>query len=148
MTSRPSTAAPILAVLAIALPLAYAGSYLALVDIRVVRVIDSGVEFEGQFLRYRFGGELAESVFYPLNQVDRWLRPEKWQYVLNPSSSLSGRLVGPAHRSRLEVRLVTEFCSSERLGLESEVRFRFQISDFRFQISDFKFQISNLRSRS
>jgi hypothetical protein len=78
MTSRPSTAAPILAALAIMLVL-YVGSYLALVwpDRLRYALLDSRWEV---FPRYRYGTESwAGMVYWPLEQIDRKIRPEQWQ---------------------------------------------------------------------
>jgi hypothetical protein len=83
MTSRPSTAAPILAVLAIVLVTlgTYVGGYLALLKVRVVYTIDSGIEYERHFLNYRIDGKFITRLFYPINQVDRRLRPEHWRNI-------------------------------------------------------------------
>jgi len=80
MTSRPSTAAPILAVLAVVLPFAlYVGSYLALVT-------PGGTPFviapKGPpvtaWANYRAYPDVSAVVFWPLEQIDRRIRPDAW----------------------------------------------------------------------
>lgn len=76
--SRPSAAAPILAVLAILL-LLYVGSYLLLVwpDRLRYALLDSRWEV---FPTYRYGTQSWAAVLYwPLEQIDRQVRPEEWQ---------------------------------------------------------------------
>lgn len=76
--SRSSAAAPILAVLAILL-VVYVGSYLLLVwpDKLRYSLLDSRWEV---FPKYRYGTESwAGFVYWPLEQIDRKLRPDEWQ---------------------------------------------------------------------
>jgi len=66
-------AAPIIAALLLLLPVLYVGSYLMLVT-------------PGMFwwhtpvkcTHYRYGGGVAERAYWPLEQVDRRIRPDKW----------------------------------------------------------------------
>jgi hypothetical protein len=58
---------PIAAVIPLLLPLLYVGSYCAMV-----------VPFWG-LSNYRFGGRAAVIVYWPLEQVDRAVRPAAWQ---------------------------------------------------------------------
>ena len=72
------------AILMLLLPLAYFGSYLALVvptHVRVDRIVcNTPTEFltEVNYERYRFGGKYSERVFWPLEQLDRRIRQETW----------------------------------------------------------------------
>jgi hypothetical protein len=88
MTSRPSTAAPILAVLAIVLVMlgAYVVVYLSLLVIEYPNryVVN---EATGQMVmfgsrrttaNYWLGGDTAKMLFRPLETIDRRLRPGTW----------------------------------------------------------------------
>ena len=57
----------IVVALLLALPMAYVGSYLLLV-----------MPFNGSAY-YRFGGPVVTHIFWPLEQVDRKVRPGRWQ---------------------------------------------------------------------
>lgn len=81
---RQSRAPLIITIVLLLLPVMYVGSYLALVN------TNRFVEFQeirpGTFTplpmqRYRFGGLWAERVFWPLEQIDRKLRPGEWELV-------------------------------------------------------------------
>ena len=86
---RKSYVAPIaVIVFLVLLPMAYMSAYLALLD---AGPRDVGVEFgmpgfvgEMTYIGppdYRFGGETAESLFYPAYYIDsRYLRPREWSY--------------------------------------------------------------------
>ena len=83
MTSRPSIAAPLLAIVAIML-LLYVGSYLLLVwpDRLRYALLDSRWEV---FPKYRYGTESwAGIVYWPLEKIDRNVRPEEWQEAVQP----------------------------------------------------------------
>jgi len=76
--SKRSSAAPlIVAIVLLLLPVLYVGSYLALVDPRGFYIPPSGLAVE--FTHYRFGGDLADVFFWPLEQIDRRLRPVAWR---------------------------------------------------------------------
>jgi hypothetical protein len=92
VTSHPSTAAPILAVLAVVLVTlgAYVGGYLSLVrktneagDWTFAN--DSPYDWTCAPL-YRIGGRLARAFFGPAHSVDLQLRPEYWTVQLPPLS--------------------------------------------------------------
>ncbi|WP_254509266.1 hypothetical protein [Anatilimnocola floriformis] len=70
-------AAPIIATVLLLLPVLYVGSYLALVV--------PGYHIPGQFNNYRMGYDYAERIFWPLEQIDRKLRPESWN---DPATNL------------------------------------------------------------
>jgi hypothetical protein len=78
MNEKPSTAAPIIVAILLLLPLLYVGSYLLLVEQGTM--FGSGRGPWSIPDDYRVGGEVAKWVFYPLNQLDRRLRPAHWQY--------------------------------------------------------------------
>lgn len=77
----------IFAIVILVLPVLYVGSYLAL-----VRPGGYGFAMDGSPLgyaarcsfdppiveNYRYGGKYADCVFWPLEQIDRWVRPWKW----------------------------------------------------------------------
>jgi hypothetical protein len=61
----------------------YLGSYLLLMNHRVVSVgyFDGAGALVSQRFRdpeYRYGGEWAETIFWPLEWFDRYVRPEYW----------------------------------------------------------------------
>ena len=69
--------APIIAALLILLPLLYVGTYLLLVrpDGERFNMADSRSDFP----TYRHGSEAwASRVYWPLEQIDRRVRPKKW----------------------------------------------------------------------
>jgi hypothetical protein len=72
MTSRPSTAAPILAVLAIVLVTlgTYVGGYFCLGQRRVYVVLTSGVPPR---IRREFPTKLLASVYKPLARIESWV---------------------------------------------------------------------------
>jgi len=65
--------APLIAVLLLILPLLYVGSYLALV--RPGITLTYSVR---EPPHYRWGGRAAEFVFWPLEKLDRKVRPRIW----------------------------------------------------------------------
>jgi len=72
----PTNRAPlIVAILFLLVPLLYVGSYLALVD-------PSGkFHSVGNVLiwsHYRVGGKFVQGVYWPLEQIDRKVRPKAW----------------------------------------------------------------------
>jgi hypothetical protein len=73
--SRP---APIIAAVLLLLPVLYVGSYLALVVPERGGRLRGG---SGLFYRhpYRAGGARSSAAFWPLEQIDRRLRPGVWE---------------------------------------------------------------------
>ena len=63
----------------------YVGSYLALVQPRGVTVQRPWQEESGEmtignwYYHYQYGEQLAEGFFWPLEQIDRRVRPEEWR---------------------------------------------------------------------
>jgi hypothetical protein len=76
-------AAPIIAAVLLLLPLLYVGSYLALV-VPIGLFVDYSndpfaFEPELSYDRYRYGAARVAIVFWPLEQIDRRIRPEQWE---------------------------------------------------------------------
>jgi hypothetical protein len=83
-------AAPIIAAILLLLPVLYVGSYLAFVvpgRIQVFRGTStvSGSDIEGEIVEpvysrqhYRFGSPQIDPLFWPLEEIDRTLRPGAW----------------------------------------------------------------------
>jgi hypothetical protein len=73
-------AAPIIAAILLLLPLLYVGSYLALVSPQGVTTPDPSdpYNYEGWIKNYRVGNSLCKQLFWPLEQIDRQLRPGAW----------------------------------------------------------------------
>jgi hypothetical protein len=88
MTSRPSPAAPILAVLAIVLVTlgAYVGGYVALVERGSVDWDSVGSHRTLiQSPKYRFGGAFSKTLFAPAHALDMILRPKYWEVSIGPA---------------------------------------------------------------
>ncbi|WP_425617246.1 hypothetical protein NA78x_000919 [Anatilimnocola sp. NA78] len=71
-----TTRAPlIIAIVLLLLPVLYVGTYLAMVKPR------SGGDILLNMIKsdYRSGGDWESTVFWPLEQIDRRLRPETWR---------------------------------------------------------------------
>ncbi|QDU30809.1 hypothetical protein ETAA8_59580 [Anatilimnocola aggregata] len=75
MTNR---APLIVAIVLLLLPLLYVVSYVAIVQPyhRSVWIVKGTLEME--YVHYRWGGAYAAKVFWPLEQIDRKLRPNRW----------------------------------------------------------------------
>ena len=77
--------APIIAAILLILPVLYVGSYVALVVPDNAHVIPdkAHADFEGWWVssRYRVGGEWSQRFFWPLEQIDRKVRPGAWHQV-------------------------------------------------------------------
>lgn len=73
--------APIIAAVLLLLPMLYVGSYLALRQV-------VGYEQYGRVgwvdVRYKFCGHWGNSFFWPLEQIDRKVRPGAWEAKLLP----------------------------------------------------------------
>jgi len=83
MTSRSSSAGAIAAAVLLLLPILYVGSYYAVVDTDDPTA--AGVSFRcsvsarSRDLRYRIYPEVAGVIYWPIEQVDRRLRPAAWE---------------------------------------------------------------------
>lgn len=66
-----SSRGPLLvAIVLLLLPVLYVGSYLALLQRK--RLADP------YYIQYRWGGKTAKGLYWPLEQIDRRLRPGHW----------------------------------------------------------------------
>jgi hypothetical protein len=74
MATRP---APIIAAVLLLLPVLYVGSYLALVTPAGTTVHPNDPKLY-QVTYYRVGGSWASVGFWPLEQLDRRMRPRSW----------------------------------------------------------------------
>jgi hypothetical protein len=83
--TKTTTAAPLAAAILLLTPVLYVGSYYCLVDTDAVVLND---------LRYRVCGEYCGTIFWPIEKIDRWLRPEAWK---NPFEKL---MYGPEDMTR------------------------------------------------
>jgi hypothetical protein len=70
--SRSSIAPIAAAALLLLLPLTYVASYYCVVDTTIIS------QFPGPDLRYRVCPEMCGTIYWPVEQVDRRLRPEAW----------------------------------------------------------------------
>lgn len=83
MDKQPQSRAPlIIAILLLLLPV-YVASYLAIVipggEIIVPRSATLPFLHSGVTRKYKLGGSVSETIFYPLEQIDRTLRPGAWR---------------------------------------------------------------------
>jgi hypothetical protein len=81
MEKQPQSRAPLIVAIALLLlPVLYAGSYLALVEPEgVYHVCMSGNSSARSLMgHYRFYSPITDKVFWPLEQVDRKVRPGAW----------------------------------------------------------------------
>jgi hypothetical protein len=83
-----SSPAPIIAAVLLILPVLYVGSYLALVvpsgrPYRVVLILDGPQRptpiYTTGIGHYRFGVGLCQQFYWPLEQLDRKVRPRAWE---------------------------------------------------------------------
>lgn len=80
MDNRTQSRGPLfIAIVLLLLPVLYAGSYLALVE--PYGSAGSCIGSEPHY-PYRWGGVVASRLFWPLEQVDRKVRPKPWQPVV------------------------------------------------------------------
>jgi hypothetical protein len=78
---KDKSAAPIIAAVLLLLSVLYVASYLLLVwpDRLRYSLLDSRWEV---FPKYRYGTEAwAGTMYWPLEQIDRKVRPDQWQHV-------------------------------------------------------------------
>lgn len=72
-------------IILLALPVLYVGSYLVVVNPQTNGAWEvSGGYSTPLWSDYRFGGLLAQRFFWPLEQLDRRLRPKSWASVSGP----------------------------------------------------------------
>ncbi|WP_254511670.1 hypothetical protein [Anatilimnocola floriformis] len=83
---KPESRAPLfLAIVLLLFPVLYVGSYLALVTpgkVRFAKVANVGPStYQSMVIyeTYRYGGSWSEILFWPLERVDRKVRPGAWE---------------------------------------------------------------------
>ena len=70
----------IIAIVLLLLPVLYVGSYLALVVPKPsATVVGGGVVRIHVVARYRIDWHLVDATFFPLEQIDRKVRPRTWE---------------------------------------------------------------------
>jgi hypothetical protein len=75
MRTRP---APIIAAILLLLPVLYVGSYLALLKPPPSQSTPYNDLLARRWSNYQAGGRFVEIVFWPLEHIDRRLRPQAW----------------------------------------------------------------------
>ena len=76
-----SRAPLIFAIVLLLLPVLYLGSYLALVVPQGQRIASPNASFSSRWevvIYYRLGSEFISRIFWPLEQIDRRMRPVAW----------------------------------------------------------------------
>lgn len=91
---RQARAPLVIAIVLLLLPLLYVGSYLALKKPLAVAVMRNGRSGTYVVAEYRMGKRIAGYAFYPLEQIDRQLRPSAWEPTGHGFELLEG-LVSP-----------------------------------------------------
>jgi hypothetical protein len=102
---RNSSGAMVAAVLLL-LPFVYLATYLALVDPRGVMYPGSNKPMTGPdgiayfalptYHNYRYGGPISEKLFWPLEQIDQRVFPERWlDQVRQPQSGVIFEIYDP-----------------------------------------------------
>jgi hypothetical protein len=82
MEEKRSSAAPIAIIVLATMTLLYVGSYFALVKAEPLWFM-SGV---GPWIKrdvYRLGGDFSKHFYFPINWVDRRIRPKYWHYDID-----------------------------------------------------------------
>ena len=77
-----SIIAPTVAIVLLLLPVLYVGSYLGMVDRKqryLVPFVVGESPWAGRTTSYRRWGWICESVYWPLEQIDRRMRPGAWE---------------------------------------------------------------------
>jgi hypothetical protein len=81
--NQPRSFATIITALLLLLPVLYVGSYLALVEPEGVTYKHHIGQRRFYFVTapYRYQGRFCTHIFWPLEQIDRKVRPEVWEYM-------------------------------------------------------------------
>jgi hypothetical protein len=75
-------AAPIIAALLLFLSVIYLGSYCALVKpFHRSKWLGGNGTLQIEYVHYRWGGQVSAKVYWPLEQIDRKVRPEVWELI-------------------------------------------------------------------
>jgi hypothetical protein len=77
MDDQRSRTTVIIAAILLLLPALYVGSYLALV-LPNGRLQPTGAPGDYAVVYYRAGGDFAATIYWPAEQLDRWLFPGRW----------------------------------------------------------------------
>ena len=78
---KESRAPLIFTIMLLFLPVLYVGSYLLLVLPQGRMVMETKPNIHFKIYQYRLGGELPHHFYWPLQQIDRMVRPEMWNKV-------------------------------------------------------------------
>jgi hypothetical protein len=74
--------APLIAALLLLLPALYLGCYCALVKpFHRSKWLGANGTLQIDVEHYRWGGKVSANVFWPLEQIDRQVRPEAWELI-------------------------------------------------------------------
>jgi hypothetical protein len=78
--------APIIVAILLLLPVLYVGSYFALVAPTGVKIQDPDLSFECYTIggHYKSAEPIAKVVFWPLEKIDRKVRPGRWRPEEDP----------------------------------------------------------------
>ena len=68
----------VVVVMLVLVPILYVGSYLAIVLLSAILVPVTGQRGSYDIRHYRLGGDYAEAIYWPLEQLDRRVRPHSW----------------------------------------------------------------------
>jgi hypothetical protein len=80
--TKPRSTAPIVAAILLILPVLYVGSYLAMVKPEGHMAFDEREiisETNFRWEHYRYGDSVTSWLYWPLEQIDRKLRPSSWR---------------------------------------------------------------------
>lgn len=77
MNERPAHALWVAIILLCQEPCLYVGSYLALVEARPLFFMSGSGPWRKRAV-YRLGGSVTAKVYWPINEVDRKIRPDYW----------------------------------------------------------------------
>jgi hypothetical protein len=92
--SKPRSAAPIIAAVLLLVPVLYVGSHLALVVPQGRLVSRPTLPHESPYppynTYYRVDGDWSRGVFWPLEQIDRLMRPGAWESQFRINSTGGG----------------------------------------------------------
>ena len=69
----------IVVVMLVLVPILYVGSYLAMVLPSGILVPVADQRGSYDIRHYRLGGDYAEAIYWPLEQLDRRVRPHSWR---------------------------------------------------------------------
>lgn len=88
--------APIVIAILFLVSMLYVGSYLALVDPPDLQKFSRRI-WNDRSLNYRFGGKWVDSFYWPLEQLDRKVRPGKWNILRSVPNPIINSKSFPVH---------------------------------------------------